>query len=104
MHYPKDVVDWSTSSIWVEGRYAWLGLVNRSEYNRFPGGLVRYDVGSGATKKYEIDVMIHEIYGFKDDVFVGTSDGVYIISGEEITYVGFDFDIEGRYHLFLRSL
>lgn len=104
MHYPKDLADWSTSSIWVGEKYAWVGLVNRSEYNRFPGGLLRYNVRSGETRKYDIDAEIRKIYGFGDDVFVGTSDGVYVISGEETTYVGFDFDIEGRYHLFLRRL
>ena len=104
MHYPKDLADWSTSSIWVGEKYAWVGLVNRSEYNWFPGGLLRYNVGTGETRKYDIDAEIRKIYGFGDDVFVGTSDGVYVISGEETTYVGFDFDIEGRYHLFLRRL
>ena len=102
MHYPKDLADWSTSAIWVHDKYVWTGLVDRSEYNRFPGGLLRYDVKSGEAKKYDIDAMVHRICGLGDDVFLGTSDGVYIISGEEITYLGFDFDIEGRYHLFLR--
>jgi hypothetical protein len=104
MRYPKDLVDWSTSSIWVGERYAWIGLEDRSEYNRFPGGLLRYDLDSGETKKYDMDAMVHKIFGFGDDVFVGTSDGVYIIGGDETTYLGFDFDVEGRYHLFLRKL
>ncbi len=104
MQYPKDLVDWSTSSIWVGERYAWIGLEDRSEYNRFPRGLLRYDLDRWETKKYDIDAMVHKIFGFGDHVFVGTSDGVYIISGDETTYLGFDFDVEGRYHLFLMKL
>jgi hypothetical protein len=45
-------VDWSVSSLLVEGDALWAGLVRHPEGADQAGGFIRHDLKSGVTRKY----------------------------------------------------
>lgn len=98
--YYKEIADWSSSAIYVNKQHIWLGLVGHPEGRPYPGGLVRYNRKDGTIGKYAIPKIINVIYKFGNDLYLGTSEGIYILSNEKIKYIGFSFDINHKYSLY----
>jgi len=102
--YYKEMADWSSSSIYVDKQYIWLGLVYHPEGRDYPSGLVRYNRKEETIRKYAIPQIINVIYKFGNSLYLGTSEGIYTLSNEKIKYIGFDFDGDHKYSFYFKNL
>ena len=81
-----EIADWSTSSILVEDRWVWMGLVGYGEGADHSGGLLRYDRSTGETRIYPIEDVITHILGHNSVVYVGAKKGrLYVLEKGSIT-------------------
>jgi hypothetical protein len=81
--------EYSASALLVEGNTLWIGQAyNSSCSSDMSGGLLRVDLPSGKTRRYELPAIASSIVRFEDRLYVGTSDGVTIIpqTGEPELY------------------
>lgn len=104
INYLKEIADWSTSSIYVDNEHIWLGLVGYPEGAAYSGGLAKYNIKSGKTIKYAVPEIINTIYKFDEKLYLGTSDGVYILSDRNLHHIGFSLDINSNYSLLLERV
>lgn len=95
--YNKALADWSTSSIYVEKDYIWLGLVRHPEGEDFGGGLVRYSRKTGRISKYRVPEIVSVIRRVGKDLYLGTSDGLYVLTNNKLTHVTFVPGADWRY-------
>ena len=89
VEYNKALADWSTSSIYVENDYTWLGLVRHPEGEDFSGGLVRYSRKTGKTRTYAVPAVINVIFRVGKHLYLGTSDGIYVLANNKLRHVTF---------------
>ncbi len=61
------------------------------------GGLLRYGKADGTMKRYEVPAVIHAIRRAGDHLYLGASDGLYVLGGEGLTRVELVPDLSGRY-------
>jgi hypothetical protein len=78
---PQAIADWSTSALLVEEDAIWAGMIRRPEGAVYSGGLLRFEPSTGKTEIYPIKDGIGRIVRWKDALYVGTSNGVYIVRG-----------------------
>jgi hypothetical protein len=104
MTYPREIVDWSASSIYVDAPQIWLGLVCHTEGCDIAGGLIRYDRQSETITKYPVPNVINVIGRFGDSLYLGMSEGICILRNGRLTHVGFTFDIDGKYVVVCKDL
>ena len=74
---PLQIAPWSTSALLVENGIVWAGLTRRPEGGVYSGGLLRFEPASGEAHKYEIPEVILAIERWKDNLFLGTNNGLY---------------------------
>jgi hypothetical protein len=91
-----EVVDWSVSSLLVEGNTIWAGLVLRGEGAPYSGGLLCHDLASGMTHKYSVDDVIFRISRWRDALYLTTSNGIYVLKGKRFTRYRVEPDINGK--------
>ncbi|MFL5594404.1 MAG: hypothetical protein ACJ785_07325 [Gemmatimonadaceae bacterium] len=72
-----ELVDWSTSALVLDDGTIWAGLVTHPEGADIPGGLIRHDFKTGATRKFPIEEVVLAIVRWKDRVYVATVNGAY---------------------------
>lgn len=97
--YLKETADWSVSAIHVDNRFIWLGVVGHPEGSSYAGGLVRYDRITGTARRYAVPTIVNAIHRFRNHLYLGTRDGIYILADDRISHVGFELDVGRRYHL-----
>ncbi len=102
--YYKKIADWSSSTIYVDKQHIWLGLVRHPEGADYPGALLSYNRQDGTIRKHAIPKIINVIYKFGNNLYLGTVEGIYILSKGKIKYIGFSFDVEHKYSLYLKNL
>jgi hypothetical protein len=71
--------DASVSALKVEGDIVWAGLDSAGEYGAVGLGLVRIDLRTMQTEKFNLPSVVSEIVRYGDRVYLATSDGVTII-------------------------
>jgi hypothetical protein len=91
-----EAVDWSVSSLVVEGDTIWAGLVRHPEGADQPGGLIRHNVKTGVTRRYPVSDVIYRIERSGDALFLTTSNGVYALRGDRLTRHRVEPDINGN--------
>jgi hypothetical protein len=91
-----EAFDWSISNLFVEGDTIWAGLVRHPEAVDKSGGLIRHDLKSGATQKYNIPDIIYFIERWRDGLYMTTSNGVYALKGDKLTRYRIEPDLSGK--------
>ena len=94
-HLPQ-IAAWSGSAIALDGDNLWIGLMRQPEGAAFGGGLLRYNIQTGAIEKFEIPDYIHTIDRLGDTIYCGTSDGIYSVRGDNVRHMRFDPDATGK--------
>lgn len=103
MHYPREMSDWSASAMLLEDEHLWIGLIRYPEGMPYGGGLLRYDTKSGEIRKYSIAETINFIHKVGDAIFIGTGNGISILSNDRMAEFEYGYDINGRRAVFLRK-
>lgn len=104
INYLKEIADWSTSSIYVDNEHIWVGLVSYPEGATYSAGLAKYNIKGGKIIKYAVPEITNVIYRFGDKLYLGTSDGIYILSHEKLQLIGFSLDIDSKYSLYFKEI
>jgi hypothetical protein len=73
--------DWSGSAILLENETAYIGLVDHPEGEPFPGGLLRYDFKSRASRIFPVDEIIQQIIRWDGRIYLATQNGAYQLDG-----------------------
>jgi hypothetical protein len=97
-HY-AEIVDWSATALLVEDDDLWVGLTKRAEGSTVPGGLARVARRSGKITKYGVPAIIRRIARWNRSIYMGTSDGIFVLSGDKLNHISFAPDLNGRYTL-----
>jgi len=100
MQYPREMVDWSASAMLLEDEYLWIGLIRYPEGMPYGGGLLRYDRKSGKIRKYPVAEIIKCIYKVGDTIFIGTANGISILTDGRLTSFEYGYDVNGRRAVF----
>ncbi len=91
--YMREIADWSTSAILVEPGAIWLGLEGAAG----PGGLARYDRRTREVLRYRIPAHVNVIRRFGDRLYLGTSDGIYVVADGKVEHVRLKVELGGKY-------
>ena len=97
-HYPE-IADWSATALLVEDDYLWVGLTQRPEGSAVPGGLARIARRNGKVTKYNVPAIVRRIVSWNHSIYMGTSEGIFVLSQDKLNHLSFEPDLNGRYHL-----
>lgn len=75
----KELRPWSVSALLVEDRHAWIALVGHPEGADYSGGLLRYDLTTGAVEKYAAEEVVLRILARGDRVYLVTQNGLSVM-------------------------
>ncbi len=103
MRYLPEIAPWSASAIKLEGDDLWIGLMRRPEGCPYGAGLLRYNQRTAAVRTYPVSDLIHSIESLGGTLYAGTSDGVYMLRGEQLTHLRFEPDASGRFVMVARK-
>jgi hypothetical protein len=67
-----------------------------------PGGLARIARRSGKVRKYDVPAIITRIVRWKGSIYLGSSEGIFVSSGDKLEHLDFQPDIDGRFSAVLR--
>lgn len=104
MEYLPEIAPWSGSAILLDGDDVWVGLMRRPEGAPYGAGLLRYNRRTGAVLRYPFPDLVHSIDRFGDALYLGTSRGLYLLRGGELTHLRFEPVAEGRWSMVVRRL
>jgi len=79
-----ELVSWSVSTLLLDDQTLWIGLVGHPEGMDYGGGLLRHDLRTGETTKYEVDAVIHRIKRWNGRTYLGTDTGAIVIDPDQI--------------------
>jgi len=96
MRYLPEIAPWSGSAILLDGDDLWIGLMRRPEGADIAAGLLRYNIRTGAVETLAIPDIIFTVDRAGDAIYCGTSHGLYIVRGSEITQMRFEPDATGK--------
>jgi hypothetical protein len=96
MRYLPEIAPWSGSALRLDGADLWIGLVRHPEGADIAEGLLRYNINTGAVKKYAIPDVIYTIDRLGGALYCGTSHGLYMLRGESITQLRFEPAADGK--------
>jgi hypothetical protein len=96
MHYLPEIVGWSGSAILLDGDELWIGLVCHPEGSDMGGGLLRYNIKTGAVQAYPFTDVVNTIDRLGDVIYSGTSNGLYRIRDGKLTHFRFEPDPKGK--------
>lgn len=91
------MAEWSASAILVEDDAVWVGLVGYPEGEAYAGGLVRYDLKSGKSRKFPTEEVISRILRWNDRLYAATLNGAYRLRGETLTRYRVEPNINNRF-------
>lgn len=104
MRYLPQIAPWSGSAIMLDGDDLWIGLKRRPEGADLGGGLLRYNIRTGAVQTFAIPDVIFTIDRGGDAVYCGTSHGLYLVRGGQVTQLRFEPDETGQLAMIRRDL
>lgn len=90
-------MDWSVSALLVEDDSVWAGLVNYPEGAGRSGGLVRYDLSTHNVTRYYVPDLVLTMIRQDNALFIGTSNGLYILRDGHVTRFRFEPDLDGKF-------
>ena len=98
LYSPPQIQRWSVSAILLEANCIWLALYRRGEYGNSSGGLLRWDRETAQVRSFAIpDAVTHIATGPGDVVYLGATDGIVVLRGDQITSYFIDRTAGGRY-------
>jgi hypothetical protein len=101
LYSPPEIQRWSVSAILVEAHCIWLALYRCSEYGNKSGGLLRWDRETAHVRSFAIaDVVTHIVSSIaqtSEVVYLGTTNGIIVLRGDQITSYFVDRTAKGRY-------
>ncbi len=100
-HY-AGIADWSASALLVEDDDFWVGLTRRPEGSVTPAGLARITRQSAKVTKYDVPAIIRRIVRWNRSIYMGTSDGIFVLNRDGLEHVIFEPDLNGRYSLVVK--
>jgi len=96
LRYLPEIVPWSGSALLVDGRDLWVGLMRRPEGANYGGGLLRYNMDTGAVTKYAVKDLIYTLDRGGGVLYCGTSNGLYTIRDDKVMQLRFEPDADGK--------
>ena len=100
-HY-AEIADWSASALLVEDEDLWVGLVRQPEGSPMPGGLARIARRSGKVTKFDVSAIVRRVVRWNHSIYMGTSEGIFVLSGDRLVHLSFEPDLNGRYSLVMK--
>ena len=88
---------WSVSALIVETDAVWAGLVTYPEGADRSGGLIRYDFTTSTVTRYEVPDIALTMLRQNSALFIGTSNGLYILRNSRLTRFRFEPNLDGRF-------
>ena len=104
MSYLPEITPWSGSAILLDGDNLWIGLKRRPEGAEIGGGLLRYNMRAGAVNAFGIPDVIFTIDRAGDAIYCGTSHGLYMLRGDQITQLRFEPNESGQLVMIQRDV
>ena len=92
-----ELVDWSVSALFGESDAVWAGLVNYSEGAQRIGGLIRYDLSTRNVTRYNVPDIVLAMIRQNNALFIGTSNGLYILRDDRFTRFRFEPNLDGEF-------
>jgi hypothetical protein len=96
---PPEIYAWSVSGMLLESDSIWLALYRRGEYGNYPGGLLRWDRSTQTVEHWDMPWIATCIARAGDAIYMGTTDGVAMLRGEQVTSYFVDRSADGRYRM-----
>ncbi len=96
MRYLPEIAPWSGSAMLLAGDDLWIGLKQRPEGADIGGGLLRYDIRTGAIEAFAIPDVIFTIDRAGDAIYCGTSHGLYMVRAGQVTQLRFEPNESGQ--------
>jgi hypothetical protein len=101
LYSPPEIQRWSVSAILVEAHCIWLALYRRGEYGNNSGGLLRWDRETAQVRSFALpDVVTNiatSIIQTGEVTYLGTTNGIIVLRGDQITSYFVDRTAGGRY-------
>lgn len=104
MRYLPEIAPWSGSAILLDGEDLWIGLKHRPEGAEIGGGLLSYNMRTGRVKTFAIPDVIFTIDRAGDAIYCGTSHGLYMLRGDQITQLRFEPNESGQLIMIQRDV
>jgi hypothetical protein len=104
MRYLPEIAGWSGSAILLDGEDLWIGLMRRPEGAVYGAGLLRYNITTGAVKKYAVTDYINTIDRLRETLYCGTSHGLYTVRDNKVTQLRFEPDDKGTLVMVAREV
>ena len=102
MRYLPVIAPWSASAILLDRGALWIGLMRRPEGSAIGGGLLRFDLRDGSTRRYPFSEYVYTIDRVEETIYCGTSDGLYTLHAEALRHFSFEPDVSGHLSLVMR--
>jgi len=104
LYSPAEIHRWSVSAIRLEPDFIWLGLYHFGEYGGDPGDLfLRWDRKSEEVRRFNVSSFIGPMARHHDTLYLGASDGILVLRGDEIQSYFVDRTADGRYQIVPRG-
>ena len=99
---PSEMAEWSVSAILVEPEAVWLALYHRGEYGNYPGGILRWDRNAQTARRWDMPWVATVIARSGDAIWMGTTDGIAVVRGDQVSGYFVDRSTDGKYHVAAR--
>ncbi len=96
MFSPEAMKRASVSSILVEAKRIWFGLVHNGEYGPSSMGMIEYDRSTEKTRKIDVAGVIHGIARYGEKIVMATEFGAVIWDGQKVRRYFVDQTTDGR--------
>lgn len=104
MRYLPQIAPWSGSAIMLDGDDLWIGLKRRPEGADIGGGMLRFNIRTGAVQAFAIPDVIFSIDRAADAVYCGSSHGLYLVRGGQVTQLRFEPNESGQFAMIPRDV
>jgi hypothetical protein len=99
---PPEIYAWSVSGMLLESGSIWLALYRRGEYGNYPGGILRWDRNTQTVEHWDMPWIATCIARAGDAIYMGTTDGIVSLRGDQMVSYFVDRSPDGRYRIALR--
>jgi hypothetical protein len=99
-----EVVNSSVSYLVVEGELIWAGLVVHPEAADDSAGLLVHDMKTASTRIYPVTDVISKIVRGPDGLYVMTTNGLYVLKGQQLTRHRVEPDFNGKPAIYTEQL
>jgi len=92
-----ELLDWSVSALFVESDAVWAGLGSNSEGSGRRGSLIRYELSTRNVTRYNVPDTVLVMMRQNNALFIGTSNGLYILRDDRLTRFRFEPNLDGKF-------